>query len=476
MRTFSLFNILFLAGVLFGQGSFTAQAHAQDAGNEQELLRIIEAQQRQLEAQQKQLDVQSRLLQQIQSQTKTLVENAGKEVERLGQLVNEQQQRLESLQQQVADSPKTARAPGPGKPPGPSAADAKTIAQAPVEKVVTSGGGERVKLAIRGQVNRMVSIIDDGKSTDTYFVDNDNSESRVGFYATAKASDDLTLGGAIELSIAPNKSGNVDQLNQEINDPIFDQRKAEMTLESKRWGKLSLGKGHTVSYGTGAVDLSRTGVISYSTIVDTAGSMLFRESDTGAFSDVRIFQAFNSFDGLNRRNRLRYDMPKFGGFQLAGSIVSDERYDAALRWGGRGYGFKAAGGAAIAYPNEDDADLQYNGSFSTLHEDTGLNFTFSTGLLERDNQDDAQNYFAKVGWLKRFFSVGDTAFSVDYTRSLNLPTDEDDGYSVAAAAVQQFDEFGTELYGLYRLHSLDRGIEPSVDDISVLSIGTRVRF
>jgi hypothetical protein len=31
------------------------------------------------------------------------------------------------------------------------------------EKVVTSNGGERVKLAISGQVNRAVNIVDDGK-------------------------------------------------------------------------------------------------------------------------------------------------------------------------------------------------------------------------------------------------------------------------------------------------------------------------
>jgi hypothetical protein len=105
-----------------------------------------------------------------------------------------------------------------------------------------------------------------------------------------------------------------------------------------------------------------------------------------------------------------------------------------------------------------------------------LNATLSFGLLERSDQDDQQNYFAKIGWIKRFFSVGDTAFSVDYTRSWNLPSDNDDGYSVAAAAVQHFDKYGTEVFGLYRLHSLDRDLEPSVDDISVVSLGARVKF
>ena len=320
-----------------------------------------------------------------------------------------------------------------------------------------------------------MNIVDDGKDTEAYNVDNDNSESRVRFDGTARINNDLTLGTRIELTIAPNKAGNVDQNDKETNN-IFDQRITELILDSKRFGKLSLGKGHTASYGTASVDLSGTGVISYATIADTAGGMLFRQTSDDSLTNVRIVHAFNSLDGLNRRSRVRYDTPTFYGLRLATSLVSDERYDISLWWGGQGYGFKAAGAAAIANPNEDDTDLQYDGSFSILHEDTGLNLTMSAGLLERDNHGDAQNLYAKVGWLTRFFSFGETAFGVDYTRSLNLPTDSDDGYSVGVAAVQQFEEYGTEIYSLYRLHSLDRDVEPSVHDINVVSLGARVKF
>jgi hypothetical protein len=147
-----------------------------------------------------------------------------------------------------------------------------------------------------------------------------------------------------------------------------------------------------------------------------------------------------------------------------------------LYWGGQGYGFKAAGAAAFVYPNEDDSDFQYDGSFSLFHEDTGLNLTLSAGWLERDNQGDTQNLYGKLGWLTKFFSFGETAFGVDYTQSLNLPTGRDKGYSIGAAAVQQFEKFGTEIFLLYRLHSLDRDAAPSVHDIHVGSIGARVRF
>jgi type II secretory pathway pseudopilin PulG len=434
MKTSSLLYILLLAAGIIGLGLLTMPAFAQDAGKDQELQRVIDAQQKQLNAQQNQLDAQQKQL-------------------------DTQRQLLQELQTQI-ESP---------------AEEAKTTVQTPGGKVVTSGGGKRVKLAISGQVNRAVNIVDDGKSTDAYFVDNDNSESRVRFVGTAEATDDLTIGSTIELSIAPNKAGEVDQNNQETNN-VFDERIVEATLDSKRFGKLSLGKGHTASYGTASVDLSGTAVISYATIADTAGGMLFRQTSDDNLTNVRIVDAFNSFDGLSRKNRVRYDTPTFHGFHLATSAISDQRYDAAVYWGVQGYGFKAAGAAAFAYPNEDDTDFQYDGSFSLLHEDTGLNLTLSAGLLERDNQGDAQNLYAKVGSLTRFFSFGETAFGVDYTRSLNLPTDSDDGYSVGAAAVQLFEEYGTEIYLLYRLHSLDRDVDPSVHDITVGSIGARVKF
>jgi hypothetical protein len=396
-------------------------------------------------------------------------------VERLERLIKEQQQQLESLQQQVNELKKTAtEAQTEAEEAKSVAEEVKTTVQAPVEKVVTSGQ-DRVKLAISGQVHRAVNIAEDGKNTKAYFVDNDASNTRVRLVGTARATEDLTVGTKIEVAIAPNESSEVSQDNEESGD-FFDQRWAEVSLDSKRFGKVSLGKGDTASNNSAEVDLSKTDIVQYSSIADVAGGLLFRQTNGDTLTDVSVSDAFNNLDGLSRKSRLRYDTHKFYGFHLAGSLVSDQRYDGSLWWGGQGYGFKAAGALAFADPNEDDTDFRYDGSFSLLHEDTGLNLTLSAGLEERDNQGDAENFYAKVGWLTRFFPFGETAFGVDYTRSLNLPTGRDDGYSVGAAAVQHFEEYGTEIYFQYRHHSLDRDVEPSVQDINVGTIGARVKF
>jgi predicted porin len=439
MNKFFLIHLLLLTIGIFGSGFPVMPAFGQDVGTVHELQRVIEAQQKQLEMQQKQLDEQRQLMEELQSQVKTLAE----------------------------DSKSTVQSPVPVE-------DTKTSVQAPAGKVVTSGE-ERVKLSISGFVSRAVNVVDDGKDTEAYFVDNDNSESRVNFVGTAKIDDDLTLGSRIELTIAPNKAGSVDQNNQETGD-VFEQRWTEVSLDSKRFGKVSLGKGFTASYGIASSDLSGTTVIATSTIVDLAGGMLFRQKSDDSLTDLRVNFAYSDFNGLSRKNRLRYDTPKFYGAHLAVSAISDSRYDAGLYWGAKGYGFKAAGAAGVANPKESDSDLQYAGSASVLHENTGLNLSLSAGMKERDSQSDPTNFFVKAGWLAKLFPFGTTAFSVDYTRGDNIPTENDDGYSVGAAVVQQFEKYGTEIFALYRLYSLDRDLEPDVHDIGVASTGARVKF
>ena len=402
-------------------------------------------------------------------------------IERLERMIKQQQQQLESLQQQLNQLKQTAaEAQTQAKEAKSVAEEAKTTVQAPSAKTVTSGQ-ERVKLAISGQVDRAVNVIDDGKNTAAYFVDNDSSNSRVRFVGTARATDDLTLGSRMEIAVAPNESSRVNQ-NDEDNgnlnsgDNFLDERYVELSLDSKRYGKVSLGKGDSASNYSAEVDLSKTDIIAYASIADIAGGMFFRQSSNDSLTTVKVSDAFNDLDGLSRRNRVRYDTPDFYGFTLASSLISNQRWDAALRWGGQGYGFKAAGAAAIADPNQDNTNYQYDGSFSLLHEATGLNLTLSAGLLDYDGRNAGTNLWGKLGWLTRFFPVGQTAFAVDYDRSTNFPTGTDKGYSVGGAVVQQFDDYGTELYVQYRLYSLDRDVEPSVENMNVGTIGARVKF
>ena len=217
-------------------------------------------------------------------------------------------------------------------------------------------------------------------------------------------------------------------------------------------------------------------MIAYTSIADIAGGMLFRDSFDNQLTNIKVSNAFSDFDGLSRKNRLRYDLPTFYGFGLAASVVSDQRWDTALTWSGTGYGFKVGAAAAVAYLNTDTSDWQYDGSFSVLHELTGLNFTFSAGTQQStDSGDDPYNVWGKIGWQTTLFPVGKSSFTVDYGRTENLPSEGAEGNSFGIAMVQSFADYGTEVYLQFRQYALDLEVQ-SVDNINVGTFGARVKF
>lgn len=400
------------------------------------------------------------VLQQLQETIRQQQEQLNQQAEQLRQ----QARTLELLQQQIqsigkpVDTATTA-------PPAPAVANA-----------TVSSGNDNIKLTVSGQINRAVSVINDGRSTGIYHIDNNASNSRFRLVGTARINDDLTLGTRMEIAVTPDISSQVSQ-NSQVPGNFFDQRWAEISLTSKTFGKLSIGKGDTASNTTAEMDLSRTDLIQYSAIADIAGGMLFSEAGGNRnLTTLKLSDAFKNMDGLSRQSRLRYDSPRLYGFSLAGSLASNRRSDLALYWGGEGYGIKAAGAFAVANPQIDGSGLMYDGSFSALHSASGLNLTLSAGLLDRNALKDVTNLYAKLGWIADLTRQGYTAFGIDYTRSENLPSSNDRGYSVGGAVVQAFEKFATELYLQYRIYSLERRSGMPVSDINVGTVGARVKF
>jgi hypothetical protein len=399
-------------------------------------------------------------------------------LQQLQQLVADQQRQLDSLQQQVNQFQQTAvSAEAQAQEAKTVAEEAKTAAETPAPTVVTSGS-KNVKLAISGQINRAMNVVDDGDQTDAYFVDNDNSNTRVRFIGTADATDDLTLGSKLEIAFTPDSSAEVNQNNSGSDNNRYDIRWADLSLASKKYGTIFLGKGDTASNNTAEVDLSGTSIIAYAGIADISGGMLFYDSNTDALSNIKVSSAFSDFDGLSRKSRARYDTPTFYGFSLAASAVNNRRWDSAVTWSGAGYGLKFGAAAAAAYINGANANWQYDGSFSALHEATGLNFTFSAGTRDADGTDDPYNLWGKLGWQTTFWSVGKTSFSVDYEYSENVYAENYNGDSFGIAAVQNFADYGTELYLQFRQYALDApgSSGQDLDNLNVTSVGARVKF
>jgi len=331
-----------------------------------------------------------------------------------------------------------------------------------------------IDFKVSGQINRAVLWGDNGNDSDTKFVDNDNSSTRFRFTGSNDFDENWKVGFKWENQMESNSSSDTDidiGENGDTGDVNFTERHMDIYVEHKAFGKLSLGQGDTASNGTSEVDLSGTTVVNYSSIEDMAGGFNIRTDDDVVVTSVG--GAFSNFDGFSRRDRIRYDTPKFGPVYFSGSYMNGQSWDLAGRFAYKWdeVGKLAAAAHYTGADNQRDPFKQYSGSVSFLF-DFGLNLTASYGARDdvEGRDEDPYNVYGKLGW-----KFDKWALSADYTYSEHVGVDDDEATSIGAAAV--FNPWkSVELYGSYRLHDLDRDGVNGMEDLHAVMIGSRVKF
>ena len=259
--------------------------------------------------------------------------------------------------------------------------------------------------------------------------------------------------------------------DDDTGDVTFGERKLEFYIDHT-YGRLWLGQGDMASNGTAEVDLSGTDVITYSGIADIAGGVTFRSKADKNVKIAAIGDVFNQFDGLSRRDRVRYDTPKFGPVYFSASTGNGDIWDVAGRLAYEFGDFgKLAAAAAYADGKSRFGYKQYNGSASFLH-NSGLNLTVSAGTRDWDTsgKDDATNLYVKLG-----FTRGKHAVSVDYGMTEDLDLDGDEADTIGVGYVFNAWE-SVQFYGGWRIHQLERNNISDPDDINAVMIGGRVKF
>lgn len=392
---------------------------------------------------------------------------------KLKQIIEEQQDQIDAQQKTLEDLKRQVDAfSEPSTPSASQVADKKS-------EVVVKSRNDKVSLTIYGQVNRAALYANDGDEDNWFFVDNDNSSTRIGLLGSTNAIDGFSIGTRFEVEFQSNPSNEVSQEDKNgVGDNNFKRRHFDIFLKSERFGKLSLGRGDTASNNTAEVDLSGTDVVGYSSIADMAGGQLFFDNDTDTLSNTTIGDVFNNFDGLSRDDRLRYDTPNFYGFFASGSVVSGDAADVALFYSAKLGDFKLAAAAAYSDPagTSNSVDDSIDGSISVLHS-SGFNLTFAGGTRDYkvSGRDDGTFYYGKLGYQRKFFSIGTTAMSVDYGRNEDVEQDGDEANTVGFQFVQNIDQWATEYFLGYRYHNLDRD-NTDFKDINALMTGLRVKF
>lgn len=357
------------------------------------------------------------------------------------------------------------------------AAEATQAAQAAApEKTVTSGR-KGVKLVISGQVNRGALFVDDGAKSHIFHVDNDNSSTRIRFIGEGRFNEDFKVGSQIEVEFESNSSAAVNQFSDRgVGPDDFNQRKLEVYLDSKTFGRLWIGQGDTASNGSTEIDLSGTKVAGFADVDSIAAGIIFNRSGLPQplLIDPTVGATFNNLDGLSRDDRVRYDTPKWKGFQLSGSAIAGGRWDVAGRFSGKLADTKLA--AVLSYWSLPGSE-GVSGSFSALHA-SGLNATVAAGSRDFNAMGRLNStfFYAKLGFLRNFLTpIGKTGLAVDYFQGEDQAANGDEGTVHGAYFVQNIDKIATQLYVGGRVFDLDR---PGVayDDILGILAGARVKF
>ena len=353
-----------------------------------------------------------------------------------------------------------------------------------IEKTFENGG----TLRFYGQINKGVLSYDDGQETESYgLIDNDNSNTRFGLTYTQDFGDRWKYLGTIEIAYAPFSTSNTSILQQSPPSSAYEFtnaniRKIDNKFSHPDYGAFYLGQGDMASNNTAEVDLSGTTVISYSSVADSAGAQLLRQSD-GTLSDIEIKDAFTNYDGLSRQVRIRYDSPLWSGFGLRTSygrnLLSDDAvvrdqdlYDIAAVYEGEFNDFKVVAQTAYSWKGSDITIFDASGS--VLHVPTGLSFTAAAGTQDKSDVSGSYGY-AKIGWQGDLVSWGKTAVSVDYYGGSDIAAEGSDSESWAFSVVQNVPRWNTELWMTWREYDYSE-TDTEFDSASAFFVGARFKF
>jgi uncharacterized coiled-coil protein SlyX len=355
-------------------------------------------------------------------------------------------------------------------------ADKSAVEDLGVDKMVVSSNSN-IDVNLYGQLNRAVLFADNGDSSDVYFVDNTNSNSRLGLRASGEVGG-WKIGTRFEYGIVSSASDDVNQFdNNNATSDNFKLRWAEINFANDTFGKFSLGKGDSASNSVAEVDLSGTDVVTYSSISDMAGNILWNDKTANEVSDIAIGNVSSNFDGLSRTDRIRYDTPSFAGFTGAASANDGSAYDGALRYSRDFSGTKVAAAFGYADPGSTASyNNRYSGSISVMLP-MGLNATFAGGSqdLDTSGRDNPVTWYGKLGYQTKFYDAATTSFSVDYAQTKDLQANDDKFQTWSLAAVHKIDDWATEFYAAYRFHKLDR-TNVDYDNINAVMAGARIKF
>ncbi|MEE9316915.1 MAG: porin [Rhodospirillales bacterium] len=346
----------------------------------------------------------------------------------------------------------------------------------------TLSSGNQNQLMIYGMVTRALLFADDGDRRNLFHIDGGVENSRLGWIAEGQLNEDITAGAQVEMDIPlSNAAGDVNLTDTEQTDDaaaIWGIRIQEVTATHRRFGKLSLGQGDTASTDRVAIDLSGSDLAAGNNPADMAGGIQFRNLTTGART-VAIGDVIDKVDGIDKDDRIRYDLPPFKGFNMALSHTNNGAWDVGGVYGAEFGNFEVETAAFFANISSTDTDQQemWGGSGSIKHK-SGFSLTVAGAVKgqKTGGRDDPHYIWGKVGYSAGLTDIGETHFGVSYGQYNDFSQNGDEATSLGFGIVQDLEPIGSNLWLLVRNHELDRTGTDSFHDIFIVSAGTLFNF
>jgi hypothetical protein len=353
---------------------------------------------------------------------------------------------------------------------------------AELEATAVRKGNRVVSLQISGTVHESLLFWDDGAESDAYLVTNTGYQSRFNLGGKAQLSPDVTAGFLITAGVWGSPSLAVDQTNDESvstsptaqPDSIFI-RESKIYLDSKTFGKLTLGQQSVAADDITSLNVSR------SLHIATPAHQIYMGGFQAREGDVLTGFRYNSLmggDGSNtpgdptRLDAIRYDTPSIAGFIASASWGEDDYWDVALRYTGLvGGQFKVAAGIAYGVLTDRDASIantstlgnngclpesavgeidchQIGMSASAMHIPTGLFAYGAYGVKSDDNapdgeDDDSSFWYIQAGIEKKWLPYGATTAFAEFERF-------DTGFNrvIAGGGIGSFSSATVEMWGI----------------------------
>ncbi|MBI1363803.1 MAG: porin [Proteobacteria bacterium] len=353
-----------------------------------------------------------------------------------------------------------------------------------------------VDVDLYGQANKSILVYDDGKDTQTNFVDNDKSSTRFGLRGSQALDNGLTASVLIEAevqsggngdsnTIAQNNSTTLGTTPQPANAAGLTERHTRVGLAGN-WGAVFLGRTSTATDGITEIDIAGVDDVLGSGVDRFGGGLSFRQNNTAGTAVATVSQAFDNLDGIASRSHndrvqtVRYDSPIFNGFQGRIAAAQGGDIDAAVLYSGKIDAFEVKGGVGyVAFNNTATAannilEDQWAGSLSVKH-DMGIGATIAYGEQNLDKKatgvDDPNFIYVKLGYTWDAFEVG-----ADYTKASDMQIGTLNQEATAWGLAGQYNMGnGVSLAGLYRNMDLDR-TGTNTDSINLYALNLRVKF